>query len=121
MPDVRVFPDKISFSAATTALGGRGAYLCWCCAQGGFGELALDSLGLMTQLHVMRDGVTYNAVLDAAFDKRRRSALFDEARGLGHFPMLLQRGDSFLELHDLSCGAAVLAVRWWLEEVIPRL
>jgi pentatricopeptide repeat protein len=110
MPDAKVVPNEITYNAAISAS-----------AKGGLWEFALVLLGVMAQHNVMRDQITYNAVLDAAFDKHQGCALFDEARSLVMYPRLLQKGESFLELHDLSCGAAVHAVRWWLAEVVPRL
>ncbi|CAE8589698.1 unnamed protein product [Polarella glacialis] len=110
MPEARVVPNEISYNAAIGA-----------CSKGGQWELALDLFGLMAKHELVPHRITYNAILDAAVDKRQGCALFNEARSLGMYPRLLQKGESFLELHDLSCGAGVHAVRWWLAEVIPRL
>ena len=30
------------------------------------------------------------------------------------------RGGAWLDLHDHSCGSAMLAVSWWLAEVVPK-
>ncbi|CAE7236742.1 unnamed protein product, partial [Symbiodinium pilosum] len=32
---------------------------------------------------------------------------------------LLRKGKTMLDLHDLSSGAAWLATRWWLSEILP--
>ena len=37
------------------------------------------------------------------------------------WPGMLKRGGAWLDLHDHSCGSAMLAVSWWLAEVVPQL
>ena len=44
---------------------------------------------------------------------------FLEAVDLKLYPSLLCRAQFSLDLHNLSPGAAVLATRWWLAEILP--
>ena len=44
--------------------------------------------------------------------------MFREALGRKIYSELLSKGSNILEVHGLSPGAAVLAVRWWLADVV---
>eukprot|EP00933_Yihiella_yeosuensis_P019276 TRINITY_DN15632_c1_g1_i1.p2 TRINITY_DN15632_c1_g1~~TRINITY_DN15632_c1_g1_i1.p2 ORF type:complete len:121 (+),score=19.09 TRINITY_DN15632_c1_g1_i1:64-426(+) len=84
-------------------------------------ELALILLSLMPQAKVAADKITYNAVLDAVFDKSIGLILFRQAVDNAVYAAL--NGGLLwhqLDLHGLSEGAAVLAARWWLSEVAFR-
>ena len=67
--------------------------------------------------------VTFNAILDAvSADVPRALALWKLGLTSGHYPSIkasTEKGSPKLDLHDLSEGAAVTAVRWWLEERMP--
>ncbi|CAE8589701.1 unnamed protein product [Polarella glacialis] len=91
------------------------------CSKGGQWQLALNLLSLMPQLRILPDGVSYNAAMDAVSGMGVGYALFREALGLGMYPQFRSKSDSTVNLHCMSCGAAVLAVRWWLAEVVPDL
>ena len=64
----------------------------------------------MAQAKVAANTITYNAVLDATFDKSLGFSLFQQSLALG-------QDLHELDLHGLSEGVAFLAVRWWLAEV----
>ena len=58
------------------------------------------------------------APLDAMVQEERSAEIFQLARRRKIFPGLLHHlGD--LDLHDLSVGAALVALRWWLQASPP--
>eukprot|EP00439_Symbiodinium_sp_Y106_P060495 s1197_g8.t4 len=97
-------PDLISFNATMAAcqVGQQ-----WHRAMALFRELDGRSL--------QPDEATFNAVLEAAGDAEGE-ALFLSAMQVA-YPRLLAKGQEYLDLHDLSAGAAKFAVRWWLDHV----
>ncbi|CAE8614608.1 unnamed protein product [Polarella glacialis] len=110
MPEATVVPNEITYSAAISV-----------CEKGGQWQLALNLLRLMPQLKILPNVVSYNAAMDAVSGMGVGYALFREAFGLGMYPQFWSNSYSTVNLHDMSCGAAVLAVRWWLAEVVPHL
>ena len=46
--------------------------------------------------------------------------LFDQAMQDQTWPDMLQRGGAWLDLHYHSCGSAILAVSWWLAQVVRQ-
>ncbi|CAE8667583.1 unnamed protein product [Polarella glacialis] len=70
---------------------------------------------------ILPDVVSYNAAMDAVSGMGVGYALFRKAFGLGMYPQFWSNSYSTINLHDMSCGAAVLAVRRWLAEVVPHL
>ncbi|CAE7247334.1 unnamed protein product [Symbiodinium natans] len=104
MEDNDVQPDLISFNATMAA----------CCA----GQQWHRTLVLFRELGarcLAPDTISYNAVLEAAGDADGE-ALFLSALPSA-YPRLLAKGREYLDLHDLSAGAAKFAVRWWLGHV----
>ncbi|CAE8590842.1 unnamed protein product, partial [Polarella glacialis] len=110
MPEAKVVPDQITYNAAISA-----------CENGCQWQQALNLLRFMPQLRILPDVVSYSAALDAVSGMGIGYALFREALGFGMYPQFRSNSDSAVNLHYMSCGAAVLAVRWWLAEVVPDL
>jgi pentatricopeptide repeat domain-containing protein 1 len=54
MPEARVVPDRITYSAAISA-----------CSKGGQWQLALNLLSLMPEARVVPDRINYNAAISA--------------------------------------------------------
>ncbi|CAE7718825.1 unnamed protein product, partial [Symbiodinium pilosum] len=98
-----VRPDLISFSATMAA-----------CQAGQEWPRTLALFRELERCSLQADAVAFNAVLGAA-DDMEGEALFQLARRA--YPRLLAKGHGFLDLHDLSAGAAKFAVRWWLDHV----
>jgi len=65
--------------------------------------------------------VTYNSILDAVHDWAGAPLIFRLALSSGIYESLLSKhaGGESLDLHDLSTGAARLAIIWWLSDVLP--
>ena len=64
-------------------------------------------------------GSLYNAVFDAVRNEPLAYSFFVSAVEEGLFPGLLSKGIGRIDLHDLSEGAAIQAVKWWLRDVAP--
>ncbi|CAE7588233.1 unnamed protein product, partial [Symbiodinium pilosum] len=75
----------------------------------------------MPETKVAHNVVSYNAVLDAVHGRAQAADLFRKARKSGHFTDLCKKGPTYLDLHDMSAGAAWTAVEWWFAEVLPTV
>lgn len=73
----------------------------------------------MPARRVTPDGSMYNEVLDVTCRRPEGPALFQCAMQKWLYPGLLADSLS-LDLHYLSPGASILAVRWWLTEMRQR-
>ena len=106
-------PDVISYSAAISA--------CARASQAAHAEKLFKELWDSPTLQA--DQVTFNAILDAvSANVPRALALWKLGLTSGHYLRIkasTDKGMPKLDLHDLSEGAAVTAVRWWLEEHMP--
>ncbi|CAE7782042.1 EMB2654 [Symbiodinium sp. CCMP2592] len=71
---------------------------------------ATRSLGADPELH---DGI-----LDAVRHEELSLALFASARQAGAYPEFL-RSPGIIDLHDLSLGASLAGVHWWLTRIVP--
>ncbi|CAJ1336074.1 unnamed protein product [Effrenium voratum] len=107
MPQAKVKPNVISYSAAIGA-----------CEKGGQWQQALGLFGAMPQAKVQPTLASYNAVLDAIFDKSQGPPCFDCGISATVFPTLMNATPRIIDLHELSEGAAQLAVRWWLATLV---
>ncbi|CAJ1336076.1 unnamed protein product [Effrenium voratum] len=72
----------------------------------------------MPQAKVQPTLASYNAVLDAIFDKSQGPPCFDCGISATVFPTLMNATPRIIDLHELSEGAAQLAVRWWLATLV---
>ena len=114
MREVGVAPNVITFSAAISA-----------CEKGGQWRDALRLFEHAAKADLLAR-VTFNAVLDAVCTHHPVKARELWQRGVkhGHYSNVVQRqenGHPKLDLHDHSEGAAETAVRWWLEERVPKV
>ena len=114
MREAGVAPDVITFSAAISA-----------CEKGGQWRDALRLFEHAAKADLLAR-VTFNAVLDAVCTHHPVKARELWQRGVkhGHYSNVVQRqenGHPKLDLHDHSEGAAETAVRWWLEERVPKV
>lgn len=107
MPTVRVRPDVVNFSVGLAA-----------CGKGGQWQLALRMFQAMTDDQVSPNLVSYNALFDCLHETDVGPILFRQARPL--YTGLLRKGITTLDLHDMSAGAAWLAVRWWFSDILPH-
>ncbi|CAE8734993.1 unnamed protein product, partial [Polarella glacialis] len=110
MPQANLEPDVVSFNAAMRACERCGLWERTLCL---FSELG-------TRASLKPDAASFNAVLGAACDSSHpllAAELFESAVGGCVYPGLLAKGSGVLDVHDLSPGAAGLAVNWWLEKV----
>ncbi|CAE7650199.1 PTAC2 [Symbiodinium sp. CCMP2456] len=63
----------------------------------------------------------YNYALDALHEVDCAAHLWNQAVREAVFPGVMKGGPNKLDLHGLSFGAAKLAVKWWIHEVVPEL
>ena len=111
MPKAKVQADQISFSATISA-----------CEKGGQWQQALSLFLEMQLAELEPDQVSYNSLLDAVQGKPFAIGLFQKALRHGIFPKVAAARWNRIDLHDLSEGAAQLAVWWWLYVlVLPEL
>lgn len=78
----------------------------------------------MGRVKIMKDIVTYNAVLDAVCsNKHLARLLFQEGLNKGFYAIVSRIGTHWVELdlHFLSLGAGEVALWWWFEECIVPL
>ena len=105
----RTLPNKISFSAGIQACANarewRAAFSLWSEA---------ESRGLE------KDSWFYSLALDAVYTERIGFQIFREALAAEAWPEILLQHGAQLDLHSHSCGSAMLAVLWWLAEVVPE-
>eukprot|EP00435_Cladocopium_sp_Y103_P018947 s3611_g4.t1 len=111
MPKAQISPNVISYSAAISA-----------CEKGGQWEQALTLFETMLSSQVDPNIVSYNALLDCV-EIYSNNCLGGEIFQNGFLPML-QATSVFqylkVDLHDLSEGAARLALQWWLSKTVAR-
>ena len=107
MPQAKVNPDVISYNAAIIASG-----------KGGQWQQALALFGAMPQSKVQPNVISYFALLDALFNKPHGPIFFERGLSANVFPKLTNVSPHIIDLHDLSEGAAQLAVRWWLAMLV---
>eukprot|EP00746_Dinoflagellata_sp_MGD_P044129 gnl/MRDRNA2_/MRDRNA2_20772_c0_seq1.p1 gnl/MRDRNA2_/MRDRNA2_20772_c0~~gnl/MRDRNA2_/MRDRNA2_20772_c0_seq1.p1 ORF type:complete len:138 (-),score=30.65 gnl/MRDRNA2_/MRDRNA2_20772_c0_seq1:24-437(-) len=100
----------VSYSAAISA-----------CEKGGQDKKALRLFAAISENDLQPNIVSYNAVLDAVHGRIEGKQIFQRALDAGVYPGLLAKGQNVLDLHDLSPGAARLAIDWWTTCVIPCL
>ena len=104
-----VVPNEISLSACIKSCGTASIW-----------ELALSLFASLRGIQPQPDAASYGQAIDAAWPEAVVFELFDEAMQSQTWPDMLQRGGAWLDLHDHSCGSAMLAVSWWLAEVVPK-
>ena len=68
---------------------------------------------------VSPDRAYYAKALDVACREKVSFALFRQALKDDVWPDMLLRNGTLLDLTDHSAGSAMLAVLWWLAEVVP--
>ena len=105
-----MIPDVICYSAAIGS-----------CSRGAEWQRALKLFHGLPSASVCPNIITYNEVLTCLHTaeevKQMGYTLFKQAMQQGLYSRLLHRGARNLDVHEMSAGAAVLAVRWWLSEV----
>ncbi|CAE7942953.1 unnamed protein product, partial [Symbiodinium necroappetens] len=109
MASARVGANEISFSACIKSCGTARIW-----------ELALCLFASLRGNQLQPDAASYGQAIDAAWPEAVVFELFDQAMRDQTWPDMLQRGGSGLDLHYHSCGSAILAVSWWLAEVVPK-
>ncbi|CAE7216238.1 unnamed protein product, partial [Symbiodinium sp. CCMP2456] len=114
MPEKEVIPDVICYSAAIGS-----------CSRGAEWQRALKLFHGLPSASFCPNIITYNEVLTCLHTaeevKEMGYILFKQAMQQGFYSRLLQKGAQNLDVHEMSPGAAVLAVRWWLSEVLPTV
>ncbi|CAK8991298.1 unnamed protein product [Durusdinium trenchii] len=100
-------PDLISYNACIEACA-KGARPTW--------GVALEVFSQLLGAHLQPDAVSFNALLNAPLDPPLAEAIFLEALEAKVYPWLFAKGPHVLDLHDLSPGAAHIAIAWWLRE-----
>ena len=109
MPAVGVLPNEISFSAGIKSCG---AARMW--------ELALYLFSSIRGNQLQPGVASYGQAIDAVLPEVVSFDLFDQAIKDQTWPDMLRRGGAWLDVHYHSCGSAMLAVSWWLAEVVPK-
>merc|ERR1712014_561054 len=89
------------------------------CASASQWEQAMELFERLGKDGIAYDRVAYNAVLDATQALPVGPLLFKRALYGNVYPGLLAHRPDMLDLHDLSPGAACLAVSWWLYDALP--
>ena len=110
MPKAKVDPNVISHNASISS-----------CEKGQQWQLAPCLFGGMSKAKLDPTVTSYNSVLDCIFDKSHGEVLFAQALSLGLYDSRHKKGSGLLDLHDMSPGAAWMAVCCWLLEELPPL
>ena len=109
MPAAGVEPSEISFSACIKSCGTARIW-----------ELALYLFASIRENQLQPGVASYGQAIDAVLPEVVSFDLFDQAMKDRTWPDMLRRGGAWLDLHDHSCGSAMLAVSWWLAKVVPK-
>eukprot|EP00439_Symbiodinium_sp_Y106_P005212 s4135_g1.t1 len=107
MPAAGVEPSEISFSACIKSCGTARIW-----------ELALYLFASIRENQLQPGVASYGQAIDAVLPEVVSFDLFDQAMKDRTWPDMLRRGGAWLDLHDHSCGSAMLAVSWWLAKVV---
>ena len=125
MPSAQLLPDVISFNTGISA-----------CREAGKWQVTLLLLSQMLTSKLVPNEVTCNALLlackgaspdrayyakalDVACQEKVSFTLFRQALKDDAWPDMLRSDGTLLDLTDHSAGSAMLAVLWWLAEVVP--
>ncbi|CAK9077169.1 Pentatricopeptide repeat-containing protein At2g31400 [Durusdinium trenchii] len=110
MPQAKVQPDVISFNSTISA-----------CEKGSQWQHALRLFEAMSKQNVSPNLVTYNALLQSAavHSGEIGRQLFLQCN-LQVVRTLRACGSSKIDLHDLSEGTDLLALRYWLSNAVAR-
>ncbi|CAE7599897.1 unnamed protein product, partial [Symbiodinium microadriaticum] len=87
------------------------------CGQASEWQRSLTVFGLATR-SLGADPELHDGILDAVRHEELSLALFASARRVGAFPAFL-RSPGIIDLHDLSLGASLAGVHWWLTRIVP--
>ena len=109
MPSGRVIPTEISLSAGISACSTARQ---WCIA------LSLLSC-IVSNGRQTPNTESYAQILDAVCTEKLSFKLFRKALEDQAWPNMLCNGGTQLDLHFHSSGSAMLAVLWWLAEIVP--
>ncbi|CAL1173887.1 unnamed protein product [Cladocopium goreaui] len=90
------------------------------CSRNSFWPQALLLFEDLPKRSLPQSDISFNAVLDGLGNSDTGVKIFRRALKMGIYPKLLTK-TKWLDLHDLSVGPAILAIRWWLAEVVPTL
>ena len=88
------------------------------CDKGGQWQQALGLFETMPRTKVQPTVVSYNDVLDAISAKSHGPHVFVCGLSANVFPTVMKATPHTIDLHELSEGAAQLAVRWWLATLV---
>ncbi|CAE7218689.1 unnamed protein product, partial [Symbiodinium pilosum] len=108
MPAAGVVPSEISSSAGIAACGAARQW-----------RMALSLFSCMLSNGQTPDRESYTQILDAVCTERLSFGLFRQALQEETWPNMLRGRGALLDLHDHSGGSAMLAVLWWLAEIVP--
>ncbi|CAK8997855.1 unnamed protein product [Durusdinium trenchii] len=84
-------------------------------------QTALNMFRSMPTLELFPGIRSYNSALNTLHQMECGFEIWSSALKEGVYPKLLNKGRNILDLHRLSRGAAQIALRWWLGEVVPEL
>ncbi|CAE6971086.1 unnamed protein product [Symbiodinium sp. CCMP2456] len=87
------------------------------CGQASEWQRSLTVFGLATR-SLGADPELHDGILDAVRHEELSLALFASARQAGAFPEFL-RSPGIVDLHELSLGASLAGVHWWLTRIVP--
>jgi len=108
--ELHVRPDYIFYNEAISACGESFQW-----------QAALWTLRRMPGSSSSPSAVSYCTVIASVPDLSVAEGLLREAFDRGFFPKLLRRNGRYLDLHYLTKPAALVAVRWWLSDILPRV
>ncbi|OLP80032.1 Pentatricopeptide repeat-containing protein, chloroplastic [Symbiodinium microadriaticum] len=109
MPAVGVVPDEISFGAGIKSCGTARIW-----------EMALSLLASIRGNQLQPAAALYGQAIGATWPETVSFGLFDQAILDQTWPNMLLESGTWIDLHDHSCCSAVLAVSWWLAEVVRQ-
>ena len=109
MPATKIAPNAITFAAGIQA-----------CAKAREWRTALSLWYEVEACGVKKSQTLYFQALDAFYTERIGFQIFREALAAKELPEMLLQDGAQLDLHLHSCGSAMLAVLWWLAEVVPE-
>ena len=109
MPSARVVPDQISLGSCIASCGTARIW-----------ELALSLFSSIRGNQLQPVSASYGQAIDAIWPMAVTLGLFDQAILDQTWPNMLRERGTWVDLHGHSCCSAMLAVSWWLAEVVSK-